>query len=214
MKIKLLFAIAFLLSAFLIVGCSKDENPSDNNEDANYFPLTIGNSWTFLVYETDTAGTDTFVEVQSIVNDTIVADSSLWYVMHSTVEDSITDSSYYRKDTVYGYLYVRYFYSSVALDVIASKLNPQVNDDWEQYDTIMGIIYVHIYGKVEAREDITVPAGVFDCFKERLDIQISGAMRDTVVMNNWLSNNVGPVRIFQTSATDTTDMKLQAYSVH
>ena len=123
--------------------------------------------------------------------------------------DSIKDSSYYRKDDYF--LRVVYFVIGNALEIVASPMDPTTITVWDD-STSLAMFSVHIHGEVEAFETITVPAGIFNCYRERLEVSIPGLYSYTI--RNWLADGIGAVRIVSVSGDDSTDMKLESYSLH
>ena len=198
--------IAFLVfGAVFFYGCSKENNPT---EAPDYFPLALGNSWTFEVTAPDSAGNDSiYTEVQT-VDHTTTYDSLDWFVVLS-VTDSSTDSSYYRKSDYF--LESIFFYNgSILNNIIAvSPIEPSVGFTWNDTNDTVNTT---VYGEVEAQEEITVPAGTFQCYRERIEVNALGGLI-SIIIYNWLSDGVGPARIMYISGEDTTDMKLTSYSV-
>ncbi len=200
-KAKLSLILGFI-ALILVCGCSKDDNSTG---PPDYFPLTLGNSWTFEVTEKDTAGQDSVYTQIQTVDHTTTFDSEEWFVIVATT-DSDTDSTYYRKGEFF--LEAIFFYQGSLLDdiIAVSPLEPSVGFSWG--DTVN----IEVNGVVEDSEEITVPAGTFQCYRERLQISALGGMIEMQIYN-WLSDGVGPVRIMYVSGEDTTDMKMVSYSV-
>lgn len=63
--------------------------------------------------------------------------------------------------------------------------------------------------KVEALESITVPAGIFECYKITYDTDVKSIVRVTTSTTEWVSKNVGMVR----SETYDKKGKLSGYTV-
>ncbi len=179
----------------------------DTIPPADYFPLAVGNYWTFSVNWSDTAGsTDAYTQTQSI-DDTVEIDSLLWFVMYNTSSDSSVDSIYYRKGT--DYLYGGHYMYGAFFAFPAAPLNPEIGMEWDDVETLLVDITVH--GEVEAYETITVPSGTYDCYRELLTVESSIY---NFSLRTWFADGVGPVRIVDIETADSTDMQLQDYSLN
>ncbi|MCD6595392.1 hypothetical protein J7L68_06940 [bacterium] len=204
MKIFYFVSLIILIAIGLVffAGCSKDNTPA---ETPDYFPLALGNSWTFEVIAPDSAGNDSFYTEVQTVDHTTTHDSLDWYVVLA-VTDSSTDSSYYRKSEYF--LESIFFYNGSILDdiIAVSPLDPSVGFTWS--DTVN----ITVDGEVEAQEEITVPAGTFQCYREKIEVNALGGLISMTICN-WLADGVGPARILYIMNGDTTDMKLTSYSV-
>lgn len=198
-----LWILAIVTAFLLLAGCSKESGPSESQPD--YFPLQLGNQWTFTVTKPDSAGTDsTYTEIQT-VDHTTQYDSLEWFVVVKTTETD-TDSTYYRRGDYF--LEAIFFYQGRILeDIIAvSPLEPSVGFVWS--DTVN----IEVEGEVVAETTITVPAGTFDCFEEHLLVSALGGLV-RLEITNYLADGVGPVKIVYVSSGDTTDMELTEYSL-
>jgi len=187
----------------LLVGCSKESGPSESQPD--YFPLQLGNQWTFTVTKPDSAGEDsTYTEIQTVDHITEY-DSLEWFVVVKTTGTD-TDSTYYRKGDYF--LEAIFFYQGSILDdiIAVSPLEPSVGFVWS--DTVN----IEVEGEVVAETTITVPAGTFDCFEEHLLVSALGGLVQMEI-TNYLADGVGPVKIVYVSSGDTTDMELTEYSL-
>ena len=179
----------------------------DTIPQVDYFPLAVGNSWTFEVHWSDTAGsTDTYTQTQSI-DDTTEMESLLWYIMFNESSDSTVDTVYYRKGT--DYLYAGYVYYGAFLSFPAAPVVPEVGMEWDDAETLL--VEVNIHGEVEAYETITVPAGTFDCYCEYITVESSIT---NLNLRTWVADGVGPVRIVNIGEADSTDMVLVEYSLN
>ena len=185
---------------------SADASIAVEVDTVNYFPLAVGNSWTFQVTKTDTSGSTEYSETQSI-NCITTMDSQDWFVMYTTTSDSSLDSIYYRKGSEY--LYGGYVFLDAFLGFPAAPIKPEIGDEWETIDTL-GIFEVSIVGEVVSFDTLTVPAGEYECYQASLIIDAGVISMDMIY---WFSNGVGPVRIMQIDDADTTDRMLESYSL-
>jgi len=207
MKNAFLLMTAVLFVGMIIVGCGNDDNEDTHTPD--YFPMAVGNSWTFQVFERDSFGHDTtYTQTQSL-NHTATKDSFEWYVMDG---DSITDSIYYRKDAYF--LYAGYFFEISGIfnfvPILAAPLTPEVG--FSQADTAqLGMFSIYSNVVVEAKETITVPRGTYECYRELLTIESSLL---TLTMRSWFADTIGPIRLITLSSGDSTDMTLESYVKH
>lgn len=176
----------------------------DTIPPADYFPLAIGNYWTFDVHWSDTVGsTDTYTQTQTI-DDTVQIDSEIWFVMYNTSSDSSVDSIYYRKGT--DYLYGGYYMYGAFFAFPAAPLAPEIGMEWDDVETLLVDITIH--GEVEGYETITVPSGTYDCYRELLTVESSIY---NFSLRSWFADGVGPIRIVNIEVADSTDMQLQEY---
>jgi len=198
--------LTFLLIAIIaLIGCSNDDDNGNGNSEPDYFPLELGNEWIFQVTQVDSTGTKVYEAIQTL--DHMTAEDTIeWFVL---IEDEDTfdtlDSTYYRKDE---YLLQGIFFDGGArLPVTVSPLEPVVGVSWDTTGLVT------IYGEVLSQESITVDAGTFDCYKEKLVITSIFA---NMTIYNWLADGIGPVRILilnDPDSTDTKDMQLSSYTI-
>ena len=194
--------LALLMLLGFYSGCSKTNTPT---HQPDYFPLAVGNSWTFQVTKTDSTGGDsTYIEVQTI-DHTTTYDSLQWFVVLKTTETD-TDSTYYRKGDYF--LEAVFFYQGTILnDIVAvSPLEPSVGFAWQ--DTVN----IEVEGEILEQTTVEVPAGTFECFKEHLVVSALGGLIQMEIFN-YLADGVGPIKVVYVSDEDTTEMELMEYSI-
>jgi hypothetical protein len=174
----------------------------------NYFPLAVGNSWTFLVHIKNSVGGDsTYNETQSLSR-SVIRGTEEWYVMLLQNDTLITDSVYYIKTT----LFVRagYVYSSVFVPVDISPVYPAVGVEWNQDTLLSPLLHLQYEGDVETYQLISVPEGMHQCFKEVVSVT-NPIVRQLIY---WVADSVGPVIVIDINGADTTTMELQSYIVN
>ncbi len=198
-RVWLLFVF---VAPIILGGCTHDDT---GPAERDYFPLQLGNSWTFQVVKPDSAGNDSvYTEIQT-VDHTTIRDSLEWFVVLKTTATD-TDSTYYRKGDYF--LEAMFFYQGSILDdiIAVSPLEPSVGFSWE--DTVD----IQTSGEVLAETTVVVPAGTFDCFEEHLVISALGGLIRMEIFN-YLADGVGPVKVVYVSSGDTTRMELTDYEI-
>jgi hypothetical protein len=194
---KLLLLIPLVV---LIVGCGGEE------EEANYFPLTVGNEWNFDMTMTETTPSDTFV-VTATQNLEITTETTLdngtevfEMIMTMTFDDTLVpdfaDTVYFDETEDYIMVY------DAKADTVPSDtmlaLPLETGKTWADHE-VMG------------QDDVTVPAGTFnDCWEIReVDDE------DTTYM--YWASDVGMVKMIADDIdADTTEnvlMELETYTV-
>ncbi len=198
------FLIFTLVAIIALMGCSSNDNGNGDNGEHNYFPIALGNQWIFDVNKVDTAGSLSTYTAEQNIDHMTTYDSYEWFVLieeNTDTIDTLQDSTYYRKDE---YLLHGVFFKGFAIPVTISPLEPTIGDFWADTSLII------FSGEVLTKETITVPAGEFECYKEKLEATVLG---EDLIIYNWLGNNVGPVRIIVVYEGDSTDMKLASYTI-
>ncbi len=207
-RATLLATLIFAAFALLFVGCGDDDD--DNNTPGDYFPLTVENQWVYDVtaISPDSTGQFTYEATQTLIH-MATKDSFEWYVLLEVEPgDDTDDSTYYRKDS--NYLQAIVYNGSMLLRFPVSPLAPSVGQTWSQTSGL-----ATINGEVLAKETITVGAGSFECYKEKVSVSLG--MLGSMKIYNWLAPEIGPVRIlasFNADSTDVKDMKLKSYTIH
>ncbi len=178
-------------------GCKKDktceEPPVINPPDPIYFPFTIGNYWIYDVYLVNDS---TDIETQQNYSDTlrIIAEEVINGNTYFVIEEDRWLSNTNLKDTLYyrdssGYivnLEGEIIFEYVAFNTIVRT------------DSFASNMYVSEYSVSDATENITIPAGTFDClnFKGRFNKTNPDDDEPDRFLNNCYAKDVG--LIFQT----------------
>jgi hypothetical protein len=139
-KIIYLLILMLLMLAF---SCSK-ENPVQNNSTNEIFPLKIGNKWTFKTTSNSIVST----HINEVKADTLIQ-NEIWYIL--TYDTNIVTICRNKSD---GWWFVA---ESNGSSVINWKYPAKVNDEYMTYDSTLVKI-------TSINEQITVPAGTFNCY--------------------------------------------------
>ncbi|MFA4844219.1 MAG: hypothetical protein WC632_04620 [Candidatus Margulisiibacteriota bacterium] len=190
------FSLAVVLVAMaglFVSGCSILQ-PSGGGGGESYFPHAQGNTW--RITGSDGSSQIMTVEGTASIGSTTVQCFSSLYISSSNAKS--TSEAYYRIDSSGVYSHGSPSYpTSTGVKILAFPL--EVGKSWESisgsYSTTMS---------VTAKENVTVPAGTFDCYKIA-----AVTMYGTVEAGNsniWLGNNAGIVKV--TSSTSTVESVL------
>lgn len=204
-----ILVLTLFVSLLIFVGCSNEESPVHTPD---YFPLSIGNTWTFDVSEFDTTGAETtYVETHTIDHKT--SDTLGWYVMFIQTDTSGVDSILYRKDqyALWAGFTFRTGFIVVFLPVRVAPLEPEVGQQWS--DTVRNAgIYTN--AEVFEKSDQNVPAGNFSTYACKLDVKLIGDNSSLYRVKYWFADNIGPVRIDMVEVgKDSTVYSLRNYSI-
>jgi len=191
-----LFSLAVVLVAMaglLVSGCSVLQQ-SGGGGGESYFPHANGYAWRM----TGSDGSSTIMTVEgtaSIGSTTVQCFSSL-YISSSNTRS--TSEAYYKVDGSGVYAHGSPSYpSSIGIPLIQFPL--EVGKTWDvmvsgSYSTKATVI---------SKENMTVPAGTFDCYKITLATTYGSSEAYTSTL--WLGNNAGIVKsISSTSTVETT----------
>lgn len=203
-KLIVLAAVA----ALFIVGCGKK---------ADYYPLTVGNTWeyttTSTTTHTDTLFNDTTITSTSsseITGEATLDNGDAAFVMVSTPGN---DTSYVvEKDNC-----VLGFASLDDTEGDTMLVTPvEEGTTWIAYSDTTGSVRVTIQEKVSG---ITVPAGTYDDVWKGMAISTFGAYVDTSY--GWMAPNVGDIKrentmvmvILNDTMTTTTTTELESVDI-
>lgn len=199
--ILILFAIFF--------GCSSNDQP----HTPDYFPLKIGNTWTFDVVKFDTTGAETtYTETQTIDHHR-TADTLAWFVMFIQTDTGGVDSILYRKDQYAlwcGFTF-RFGFITAFLPLRIAPLNPEVGQQWT--DTVRNA-GVYTYAEVFEKSNQNVPAGSFSTCACKLDVKLISDNSTIYKAKYWFADGVGPVKIDMVEVgEDSTVYQLRSYTI-
>ena len=193
---KLLLLVPLIV---FIIGCGGEE-------EANYFPLTVGNEWNYGFEMTRTDPDTTLTETGSakmeitdettLDNDTDVFEQVMTITFTDTLIPDVVDTSYFQETDDYIFEYDDK--TSTAPDDTVLALPLEEGKTWGNYE-------------VTGQEDVTVDAGSFDDCWEIMVIENG----DTTYL--YLAPNVGMVKMSSTEveaeATYEMLMELETYTV-
>jgi hypothetical protein len=176
--------MSLLLAGLLILSCSKSKNPTEPDNNLDYFPLAIGNAWNFKIEYYDSNGNITKVRYRSdvIVKDSIASDGYKFWGFADKIDSlsfDILDSAcswhggYIDKnDTVFGDFEHPLFFHHPFEGKCVSYINEnQIGIIWPQnpddsvvtFDTILSLPDTTFY---EFVGDYIIGDTIFnDCYK-------------------------------------------------
>lgn len=180
--------IAILLVAALLVGFGSLKAIA-----ADYFPLQVGNSWTYSPSYGDKGDrVDTIIKKEEV-------NGILTYIWsrQEAPDDNYNEKRWFAKDGTYLLFYK--IWSNDGIDVIPMspvielKLNPVVGDTWE-FEEDVGPFHVKLTYHVESTSDtMTVAAGTFNnCIRVReFDEITESGVTDYDYTKKWYAPDVG-----------------------
>ena len=194
-KQALLFSLMIVLFCVLVSGCSLLQQTSSGGGES-YFPHAQGNTWR-------QSSTDGSSQIMTAEGSTSIGSTTVQLFRSTYISSSgsvSTSDAYYRIDSTGVYSHGSSSYpSSIGIPIFSFPL--EVGKMWDvmvsgPYSTKCTVL---------AKENVTVPAGTFDCYK------IEGlSMYGTIEVYRsyiWLGNNAGIVK--GTSNTSTIESVLQ-----
>jgi hypothetical protein len=188
-----MFAIIFL------AGCSVLEQTSGGGGES-YFPHSNGYTWT---YSSNDGGWQILTfEGTALVGSTTVQKYK-GYARFASGHTS-TSESYFRIDSTGVYSYGSPSYLLTTPQTMFA-FPMEVGKTWEA--GVSGSYTIR--ASVQAKENVTVPAGTFDCYKVKF-VNYNGTV-ETYSYNIWLGNNAGMVKQTTTGSTLETVMATKSF---
>jgi hypothetical protein len=189
------FAVVLVLVFSLFVsGCSVLQQSSSSGGGESYFPHAQGNAWRMTA--TDGSSQTMTVEETAMVGSTAV--QCFVTLTTSALGTIYTSEAYYRIDGTGVYAHGSPSSpSSTGVQFIAFPL--EIGKSWQ----IVAGSYTTNFS-VMAKENATVPAGTFDCYK--ITAIYTYGTTEVARSNLWLGNNAGIVKT--TSSTSTIESVL------
>lgn len=169
-----------LLYVSHVLGC---KNPSGIEERPEFFPLKIGNSWSYALTPWMTPNAD------SIITESVVADTSInnekWFLLSIPLGDRRTRGDYYRNRS----------------DGLWT-MHPQTFSKPRlvyKYPAVANELYIATPGDTivvaGTNESVVVPAGTFNCIAYQRKIVIGTDSTQAFVFHNtYISPGVGKVK--------------------
>lgn len=196
-----LLIIGIISIIFLGAGCSVTSS-SGSGGGSSYFPSTQGNEW---VYRDSSGATSkiTVGDTTTISNSSVTV--QLFRTIYYDTNDNETSSSetYYKVDDTGVYYHGTPNYpSAVGIQMIAFPL--EIGKTWQPFPGSSQMV-----GTVVGREDVTTPAGTFDCYKLELVSTYTNGSGSTESMTStlWLGDNVGQVKTAYSLSSYATELE-------
>ena len=190
MKVKAIFLIFILVSlAVIMTRCSQPQSGGGSS----YFPNTEGDTWRYS--STDGSTTMTTAEgMISIASTTAQIFRSTYISASGAISNGET---YFRVDNsgVYAYGFLGFPFS-IGIPLLVFPL--EVGKNWNVF--VSGPISVN--ATVVNRENLTVPAGTFDCYKVHYAF-MSGTV-ESYALSFWFGNNAGITKNTTSASTIET----------
>jgi len=190
-KQAILFSLMFVLFGVLVSSCSILQQTSSGGGES-YFPSAFGNTW----FSKSTNGESSIMTVEGMVNiGSITAKRFFTTNFHSS--GASTNEVYFKIDSSGVYTHGSDGYvSSIGIPFLAFPL--EVGKRWD----ISVTSTFSTRGSILAKENVTVTAGTFDCYKVRFTNYYGTLETDST--DWWFGNNAGIVKIASSSSTFET----------
>ncbi|MFH1386452.1 MAG: hypothetical protein ABIH50_02145 [bacterium] len=190
-----LVSLSLVMFMLVVSGCSVLQTQSSGG-GVSYFPCNQGYTWTY-------SSNDGYTQITSVEGSTSIGSITVQKISSkymSTSNSTMTSDAYYRVDGTGVYYHGSPSnYYSTGMQMFAFPL--EVGKTW--METTSGANSYKIM--VTAKENVTVPAGTFDCYKISM-ITKYGTIETS--SNVWLGDNVGIVKT--NSSTSTIESVLQS----
>jgi hypothetical protein len=193
-KRVLVFSLFVAFIAIFVSSCSLLQQTSSGGGES-YFPSVDGNTW-FLV---NNDGSSQLMTVEGTVTIGSVTAKRFYSTYFSSSYGTSTSESYFRVDSSGVYAHGSPT-SPMSIGIPFLVFPLEVGKSW---DIVTGTYSSK--ANIVAKENVTVPAGTFDCYKVKYS-SYNGTV-ETYSYNYWFGNNAGPVKM--TSGYSTFETVLQ-----
>ncbi len=212
---KKVLSAVIILGSLTFVSCQKGELPGPEGGQTirSPLPLSVGNWWAYLNYESGGAKGDTTRDTVRIVGTAFMNGKDAFLV--SAGEDT---SYIYMED---GYIYIGTYDGSGYLDILKFVKFPLSTGDSWVVETESGSDYsLTVIATAQGIESVRTPAGYFERtmkveFKEIWNSSYGGhTSTDTTYTYYHFADNVGIVEIRSVSSDSIIDYsELESYNV-
>ena len=205
--------ITISLAASLLMGFAMPKAKA-----ADYFPLQVGNSWTYSPSYGDKGDrVDTIIGKEE-VNGTL---TYIWNRQEAP-DDNYNEKKWLAKDDTYLNMYK--LWSNEGMDLTFSppwimlKLNPVVGDTWV-FEGDVGLFHVKSTFYVESTNDsIPVAAGTFNncIIVQEFNEATEGGVTENEYKKTWYAPDVGPIiyrKYTENWASPTFSQELVSFSI-
>ena len=168
MKISHILSCVLLASIFLTAGCTKDDNPVNQNDSSSVLmPLNVGNQWTYQNTMVDSSGVVRFSStiIYKIFRDTLIQNEK-WYLYGTNTTPSAWMAN--RADG----LWIMPAPGNISQSRVWYKYPANVNDSWIVFNAAVTLAAANI--------SLTVPLGTFSCLQYTVSDTSSGAGLETI----------------------------------
>jgi len=193
--------IEIAIAALLVTGCGGGGDGGPQSDLTSYLPMAVGNNWSYdlriradLIVPTQAhPGWNVFVQTEEITGTALLQGTSYFVFQITRLANAtypeLAYAPQYRRVDAQG---VHARYPADPADFTLLQTPPQVGDTWAD-----GVFPNITYETVAIGEQVTVPAGTFDCVKvEMFDpdaLSGDGEYRFQRV-DTWFAQGVGIVK--------------------
>jgi len=205
MKKHALMLVVFVLSVWVVGGCSSDGNPVASGEIVgDLFPFGVGRIWVSTAYDLDTTGqkieASTHREVLYAKSAVSFAGKSAFLMIDSVYATSgqlsFVDSTYMATENGDFFLYS--FGSWLSVFKKSEGLNKEYVAGTIVITDFGFPVPAEVKGKIYPKETVVTPKGNMEAYKLEIKFSISfGSIAIEEILNVWFADGVGPVK-FQT----------------
>lgn len=206
-KLNQIFPIAVLAIIFMMSSCKDKEELT-----VDYFPLKVGNSWTYDVYQID-GDNETYGStiIKNIIGTTIIGEHEFFEIeITSSTGTTGRPNEFIRYDDSGYYLNEEGEY----LIYLEGELNEVVSSRVEE---ILDGEILFEYSKVAENEEVSVPGGTFDCVKYQLKWTQTnlGYDWDSKYNDYYYTNGIGLVKYYESYASTSmlVEYRLKDYNI-
>lgn len=214
----LLLLITIIIGAIIISGCVSNEQKETNRQttsESDYFPLSIGNSWSYYFkIETGETKVQKIVDIQISKKEKI--DGVETYAMEYKLGDKVLQIEYYTNEKEKVICYKRIL-SGTNFDINPPQLlydfsSLKKGEKWE-WNGKVGEQEARLKGEVLGEETITVPTGTFKTYRVKIIVRDSGGMI-LVSSDRWFAQDIGMVKEESIDGSMFVGVELKEYGVN
>lgn len=224
-KIKFTALFVVVFASLSITSCSNDDSePSYGTSTGDYWPMAVGNQWTFeqegvLVADpmkitgTDVFGGETYfrLTIPFTSGTGLGYDSQNWIIKKGAAYFQKTGDANFTQDGI--------AFNLKGYEVVALKDNLEVGGTWNgtaspkltyTYNSQTGTLPIKISykGTILGKGDTEIINGVTydDVIKASIALEITiNGQKTTGVSETWFANGVGPIKDSETIEGETTE---------
>jgi hypothetical protein len=192
----------FCLFAICSIGCNVAQPVPSDTGGKEYYPVTLGYSW--IYQNKDSSGSVTSTTTQSVTGTTSLFGKTLSIIR--SVSSSLTSEGLFEvSDSAVKSYGTTTSPTSDAQTVLVFPLS--VGSSW----TVSNILGIRTTASVTTKENVTVSAGTFSCFKVAYVYNYSTI---TMYIDYWFAANVGLVKAAIHDFTDSSKISatIELYS--
>ncbi len=199
------FFYLLLMTSLVLTSCQKESNQNETE----YYPLKVGNSWTYEVYNVEDSGEENLVRTDMVE---VIGTTTINGIAYFVIERSSSNPSaqwnfiqYLREED--GYYYNEnneawmYFGGAVGEVVYSNSLDLEIGEGDVVYN----------YSIAGLNETVTTPVGSFDCLLYQNEITSTVPNWDwsSKFDNYYFADGVGLVKYWNSWASSNAKMEFR-----